>query len=81
VTIRGTVAGAPDATVVIITNAGCIARATTDDTGEGEVEWTGSSADIRFALIEVRHAARKRMRPMVALTNPVWLTDITPRTT
>jgi len=72
-TIRGTVHGAPDATVAIIADTGCIGRTAIDGTGVGEVEWTGAAADIRFALIEVRHASRARMRPMVALTNPVWM--------
>jgi hypothetical protein len=81
ITISATVRGAPDTTVAIIADTGSIARATIDGTGVGEVEWTGAAGDIRFALIEVRHASRTRMRPMVALTNPVWLAhDVTSRT-
>ena len=81
VTIRGVVEGAPDTTVAIISDTGCIARAHIDGTGTGAVEWTGSAGDVRFALIEVRKASRSRMRPMVALTNPVWLVrDVTRRT-
>lgn len=74
VTIRGTVTGAPGTTVAIITDTGCIARAAIDGSAVGEVTWTGPAADFRFALIEVRHNSRTRMRPMAALTNPVWIT-------
>lgn len=73
VTITGTVVGAPDTVVAIIADIGCIARVSIGGSGEGEVEWTGRVADIRFALVEVRHAARRRLRPMAALTNPVWI--------
>jgi hypothetical protein len=73
VTISGLVQGAPDTIVAILTDTGCIARTTIDGSGEGVVEWTGATACIRFALIEVRHASRTRMRPLVALTDPVWL--------
>lgn len=73
VTVTGIVLGAPDTTVGIITDTGRVARATIDGTGTGSVQWSGTAADIRFALIEVRHVSRTRLRPMVALTNPVWL--------
>jgi hypothetical protein len=73
-TIRGTVTGAPDTTVAITTDTGCIARAAIDSSGVGDVQWTGPGADFRFVLIEVRHISRTRMRPMAALTNPAWIT-------
>jgi len=73
VTITGAVRAAPHTTAAIITDTGCVARATIDGSGVGVVEWTGTAADVRFALIEVRHASRMRMRPMLALTNPVWM--------
>jgi hypothetical protein len=75
VTVTGTVLGAPESTVAIITDTGCVGRASIDSTGTGSVKWTGAPADVRFALIEVRHASRTRMRPMVALTNPVWVVE------
>jgi hypothetical protein len=74
VTIRGAVTGAPDSTVAITTDTGCMARAAIDSSGVGDVTWTGPVTDLRFALIEVRHNSRTRMRPMAALTNPVWIT-------
>jgi hypothetical protein len=73
VTVTGTVVGAPDTTVAIITDTGCVARAVIDGGGVGSVRWTGTAADARFALLEVRRTARVPLRSMVALTNPVWL--------
>lgn len=73
VTVTGTVLGAPDSTIAIVTDTGRVARAATDGAGVGAVEWTAPAAEARFALLEVRRAARTRLRSMVALTNPVWL--------
>jgi hypothetical protein len=73
VTVTGTVVGAPDTTVAIITDRGCLARAIIDDAGVGSVRWAGTAAEARFALLEVRRTARTPLRSMVALTNPVWL--------
>lgn len=74
VTVTASVRGAPDASIAIITEGGCVRRGKTDDRGEGTMRWTASS-DARFSRVEVRHASRARMRSMIALTNPVWLSS------
>jgi hypothetical protein len=75
VTVTATVRGAPDASIAVITDAGCVRRARTDDSGEGTVQWT-ASGDSRFARVEVRRAGRGRFPSMLALTNPVWLLEV-----
>jgi hypothetical protein len=70
-TVTAAVRGAPDASIAIITDAGCARRARTHDSGEGTAQWTGSGA--RFARVEVRR--RSRFPSMVALSNPVWLSE------
>ena len=72
VTVTAAVTGAPDASLAVVTDAGCVGRAKTDASGAGMVQWTGSGADARFARVEVRRAARARFPSMVALSNPVW---------
>jgi PHP domain len=72
--VTATVQGAPDASIALITDAGCVRRARTDDSGVGTVQWT-AAGDSRFARVEVRRAVRGRFPSMLALTNPVWLTQ------
>ena len=76
VTVTATVTGAPDASLAVVTDTGCVARARTDGSGAGIVQWTGSGADARFARVEVRRASRAQFPSMVALSNPVWLSGI-----
>ncbi len=71
VTIATEVRGAPDATISLITDAGCVARAKTDACGVGHLTWTTSRGAARFARVEVRR--RSRFPAMVAISNPVWL--------
>jgi hypothetical protein len=70
-TVTGSVSGAPDATVALITDGGCVARANTDASGDGHLAWTCFGGQARFARVEVRR--RARFASMVALSNPVWL--------
>ncbi len=76
VTVTAAVTGAPEASLAVVTEAGCVGRAKTDDSGAGMVRWTGSGADARFARVEVRRAARGRFPSMVALSNPVWFSVV-----
>lgn len=71
VTVAAEVRGAPDCTIALIGDGGCVGRAKTDDSGVGRLTWTGRGAEARFARIEVRR--RTRFAQMVALSNPVWL--------
>jgi hypothetical protein len=73
-TVTAAVRGAPDASIAIITDAGCVGRTRTGDSGEGTVRWS-ASGDSRFARVEARRAAHARFPSMLALTNPVWLTE------
>jgi hypothetical protein len=68
-----TVVGAPNTTVAIITDAGCVARTKIDGDGVGSLRWFTTPAEVRFALAEVRHINRARLWSMAALTNPVWV--------
>jgi hypothetical protein len=78
VTVTATVAGAPDTTVAILTDAGCVARAKIDAGGVGSLRWISTPGEARFALVEVRNNNRARLWSMVALTNPVWLNAAPP---
>jgi hypothetical protein len=71
VTVTAEVTGAPDSSLAIVTDGGCVGRTRTDSTGAGTLTWTGSGAEVRFARVEVRR--RARFPSMVALSNPVWL--------
>ncbi len=71
VTITAEVRGAPDATISLITDGGCVGRAKTDACGAGRLTWTTSGGAARFARVEVRR--RARFPAMVAMSNPVWL--------
>jgi hypothetical protein len=73
VSVTAAVTGALDATLAVITAAGCVCRAKTDFEGAGTVTWTGSAAEARFARVELRR--RAGFPSMVALTNPVWLSE------
>jgi hypothetical protein len=73
VTVTAAVNGAPDASVSIITESGCVGRVKTDDSGTGTIRWTGPAAAACFARAEVRRAVRARFPSMVAMTNPIWL--------
>jgi hypothetical protein len=71
VTLTVQVSGAPDASVALITENGCVGRVNTDAGGDGSLTWTASGGQARFARVEVRR--RARFPSMVALSNPVWL--------
>jgi hypothetical protein len=71
VKVAAEVTGAPDATISLITESGCVGRARTDESGVGRLTWTASDGVARFARIEVRR--RSRFPSMVAMSNPVWL--------
>jgi hypothetical protein len=71
VTVTAQVSGAPDASVALVTDAGCVGRARTDVSGDGQLMWTSVGGEARFARVEVRR--RATFPSMVALSNPVWL--------
>jgi hypothetical protein len=71
VTVTAEVSGAPDATIALVTDGGCVGRAKTDASGDGRLTWTTSGGEARFARVEVRR--RATFPSMVALSNPVWL--------
>lgn len=71
VSVTTVVRGAPDATVSVITDGGCVGRAKTDSCGTGSLTWTTDACVARFARVEVRR--RSRFPSMIALSNPVWL--------
>jgi hypothetical protein len=75
VTVTATVVGAPNTTVAINTDAGCVARAKIDGGGVGSLRWVATPAEVRFALVDLRHNNRARLWSMVALTNPVWVIE------
>jgi len=75
VTVHVAASGVPGARVTVITAAGRVARATVGGSGLGRLRWTATGADSRFIRIEVRHGARGRLAPMIALTNPIWLSS------
>jgi hypothetical protein len=70
VTVTARVSGAPDASIALITDGGCVGRAKTDGSGRGRLTWTAAGGQTRFARVEVRR--RARFPSMVALSNPVW---------
>jgi hypothetical protein len=70
-TVTARVTGAPDASVALVTDGGCVGRARTDASGDGQLTWTTVGGAARFARVEVRR--RARFPSMVALSNPVWL--------
>jgi hypothetical protein len=74
VAVTAEVRGAPDATISLITETGCVARAKTDADGTGSLAWTAPRDAARFARVEVRR--RSRFPSMLALSNPVWLDSI-----
>ena len=71
VTVTASVSGAPDATLSLITDGGCVGRSKTDASGDGRLTWTCLGGHPRFARVEVRR--RTRFPSMLALSNPVWL--------
>ncbi|WP_123029572.1 CehA/McbA family metallohydrolase [Mycolicibacterium stellerae] len=71
VTVAAEARGAPNCTISLITDGGCVGRAKTDDDGVGGLTWTAASGTARFARVEVRR--RARFPSMVALSNPMWL--------
>lgn len=71
VTVTVQVSGAPDTSVALLTDAGCVGRAKTDSSGNGRLTWTACGGQARFARVEVRR--RATFPSMVALSNPVWL--------
>ena len=74
VTVTAQVSGAPDASIALLTDGGCVGRAKTDASGDGRLTWTVSGGQARFARFEVRR--RARFPSMAAMSNPVWLTPI-----
>jgi len=74
VTVTARVSGAPDASVALVTDGGCVGRAKTDASGDGELTWISFGGQGRFARVEVRR--RARIPSMVALSNPVWLQSL-----
>jgi hypothetical protein len=75
VTVTAVISGAPGATAVLMTAAGCAGRATVRS-GRTRLQWeldAAATREARFARLEVREARRGRLGAMVALTNPVWL--------
>jgi hypothetical protein len=70
-TIAAEVAGAPQSSLAIITDSGCVGRVKTDDGGAARLRWDCMAGEARFARVEVRR--RARIPSMVALSNPVWL--------
>jgi hypothetical protein len=73
VTVTASVSGAPDASVALITDSGCVGRAKTDSFGDGRLTWSTSAGQARFARIEVRR--RARFPSMIAMSNPVWFAN------
>jgi hypothetical protein len=71
VKVTAQVTGAPNATISLITDSGCVGRAKTDESGVGRLTWTAPYGVARFARVEVRR--RSRFPSMVAMSNPVWL--------
>ena len=71
VTVTAQVSGTPDASVALVTDVGCVGRVKTDASGDGQLTWTASGGQARFARVEVRR--RATFPSMVALSNPVWL--------
>ena len=71
VTVTAEVSGAPDTSIAVVTDGGCVGRVKTDTSGTGTLTWTTSAGKARFTRVEVRR--RARFPSMVALSNPVWL--------
>ena len=74
VTVTAQVSGAPDASIALLTDGGCVGRAKTDASGDWRLTWTVWGGQARFARVEVRR--RARFPSIVAMSNPVWLTPI-----
>jgi hypothetical protein len=74
VTVTALVRGAPDASVAMISDGGCVGRTKTDTSGTGELTWSAAGGQARFARVEVRR--RSRFPAMVAMSNPVWLSCV-----
>src|SRR5262249_43929726 len=66
VTVTAEVSGAPDATIALLSDGGCVGRAKTDASGDGRLTWTAPGGEARFARVEVRR--RARFPTMVALS-------------
>jgi hypothetical protein len=69
VAVTTVVRGAPDATVSLITDGGCVGRAKTDLCGTGSLTWAADPGVARFARVEVRR--RSPFPSVIALSNPV----------
>jgi hypothetical protein len=72
VTVSVSVAGAPDAYVALVTDAGCVGRARTDASGRASLTWKAADGRARFVRAEVRR--RGRFASMLAISNPIWFT-------
>jgi hypothetical protein len=72
--VTAEVSRAPDATIALLTDGGCVGRAKTDTAGDGRLTWTTSAGQARFARVEVRR--RATFPSMLALSNPVWLQSL-----
>jgi hypothetical protein len=71
VTVTASVSGAPDTSLALITDGGCVGRAKTDSCGDARLTWNTTAGQVKFARLEVRR--RARFPSMVAMSNPVWL--------
>jgi hypothetical protein len=74
VTVAAAVSGAPGARLTIVTAAGPVARVRVPASGTHRLVWATTSDAARFARVEVRHPTRRLTAPMLAMSNPVWLT-------
>ncbi|WP_131809425.1 CehA/McbA family metallohydrolase [Mycolicibacterium iranicum] len=75
VKVMAEVRGAPNAVIDLITARGRVARAPVGESGTAIVRWTTLGADARFARLEVRRRQRQRRESMVALSNPIWISE------
>jgi len=78
VEVEATAHGAPSTDMVVVTARGRAAHTRVDGSGVGRLRWTtqaGASGRSDFVRVEVRRCPRGRLRSMLALTNPVWLSS------
>jgi hypothetical protein len=69
--VRAQVSGAPGTRLALHTAGGVVARATVGATGRQTLSWVARDPAALFVRAEVRRT--RWHRPMVALTNPIWL--------
>jgi hypothetical protein len=73
--VHAEIEGAPRSTLSMHTASGVVASAAVGASGRQELSWVARDPSHRFVRFEVRRAGRGWgvARPMVALSNPVWL--------